>query len=275
MKKKICLMFSVLDEAEALGKFLKHHSWADEIVALDSGSRDGSEDVCIRYGRRFLKAPPLNGNHNKRAAWGIGQVESDWVFFVDPDEFITLELKFEIDKVLESGEDVYQAYEVRRVNFFMDRPLRYGGWSGYGLKFFNRKTTSFIGDSYHERPIIKGKIGRLRGEVLHYPNPNIHWIVQKFNYISEFDLSGYSNRYGVLTPGKFKWLLLTKPLNNFWKCYIKKQGYKDGLHGFIYAALIWAQDVIRICKYGEKFIIKNPNLLPQDKLPDPWECRKR
>jgi len=275
MKNKICLMFSVLNEAEALGKFLKHHFWADEIVVLDSGSNDGTEGVCNYYGRRLLKAPPLDGNHNKRTAWGIAQVKSDWVFLIDTDEAITVELKNEIDKILEEREHVFSGFEIRRTNFFMDKPLKYGGWSGYSLKLFKRELVSFAGDSYHEKPIINGKIGRLKGEVLHYPNPNIHWVMQKFNYISEFDLNEYSNRYGVLTPGKFKWLLLTKPLKNFWKCYVKKQGYKDGLHGFIYAALIWAQDVIRICKYGEKFIVKNPNLLPQDKLPDPWECRKR
>ncbi|MFA5351611.1 MAG: hypothetical protein WC357_09860, partial [Candidatus Omnitrophota bacterium] len=133
----------------------------------------------------------------------------------------------------------------------------------------------FKGDAYHEKPFVNGQIGRLKGSVHHYPSPNIYWMLQKLNYISEFDLNEYYNKFGVLTERKFKWLLLTKPFKNFWKGYIKKKGYKDGLHGFIYAALIWAEDVIRICKYGEKFIVKNPNLLPQDKLPDPWECRKR
>lgn len=267
-------MFSVLNEAEALDKFLKHHSWADEIIILDSGSKDGTEDVCRRYGRKFLKAPPLDGNHNKRTAWGINQVKSDWVFLIDPDEFITAELKSEIDKILEDNSSDFLGFEIRRTNFFMDKPLRHGGWSGYSLKLFKREAVSFVGDSYHEKPIINGKIGRLNGAVLHYPNPNIHWILQKFNYISEFDMKEYYERHGILTPRKFRWLLLKKPLKNFWKCYVKKKGYKDGLYGFIYAALIWAFDVIRICKYGERFIVKNPNVLAADKLPDPWECRK-
>ena len=92
--------------------------------------------------------------------------------------------------------------------------------------------------------------------------------------MSEFDSKEYFNKFGVLSEKKFKWLLLTRPLKIFWKCYFKKKGYKDGFYGFIYAALIWACDVIRICKYAERYIIKNPNILPIDKLPDPWECRK-
>jgi glycosyltransferase involved in cell wall biosynthesis len=272
-KAKICIMPSVYYEAKALPRFLEYHSWADEIIVIDSGSQDNTEEICLRYNRRFL-SKPLAGSYNQRSIWSIKQTEADWIFFADPDEFITLELKKEIGTVLEDDSDIYQAYEVRRVNFFMDKRLEHGGWSGHSLKFFKRDAVSFVGDSYHEKPIINGKIGRLKGEVLHYHNPNIYWIIQKFNYISEFDSKEYYNKFGVLSEKKFKWLLLTKPLKNFWKGYIKKKGYKDGLDGFIYAALIWAFDTIRICKYGEKYIIKNPNIYAPDKLSDPWECRK-
>lgn len=274
MRKTICLAGSSLNEAEALDKYFKCHSWADEIIIIDSGSTDKSEEICKSYNRQFF-VRPLDGNHNQRCAWVVNQTKADWVFCIDPDEYITAELKAEIDRVLESDEDIYQAYEIQRINFFMDKPLRHGGWSSPGLKFFKQKAVSFIGDSYHENPIVKGKIGRLKGEVLHYPSPNIHWVLQKFNYISEFDLNAYYERYGVLSMRKFKWLLITRPLKIFWKCYIKKQGYKDGLEGLIYAVLIWAFDVIRICKYGERYIVKNPNVVASDKLPDPWGCRKK
>jgi glycosyltransferase involved in cell wall biosynthesis len=274
MRKKICLIAGSMNEGNGLKNFFEQHRWVDEIIILDSGSTDDTNDICAKYNRKFLKYS-ANGNFNERFGWGITQTQADWVFIIDLDEIISAELKEEVEKVLESDDDVYQAYEFMRVNFFMDRPLNHGGWSNYSLKIFKRGSVSFKGNYYHERPIVDGRIGRLKGTVMHYASPNIHWVIEKFNYISEFDLKVYHERFGILSQKDFKWLLLTKPLKNFWKCYVKKQGYKDGLHGFIYAALIWAQDVIRICKYGEKFIIKNPNLLSQDKLPDPWECRKR
>lgn len=273
MRKTICLTPSVLNEAKALERFFKHHSWADEIIVVDSGSTDDTEEICKKYSRRIIKYP-LGANHNKRSAFIVPQVKSDWFFFIDPDEFISDELRKEIEGVLNDESNIYQAFEIKRINFFMDTPLRRGGWSGYGLKFFRKDSVSFPLDAFHEKPVIKGKVGRLKGEVFHYSNPNIYWMLEKFNYISEFDDKEYFNRYGILSDKKFKRLLISRPFKNFWKCYIKKKGYKEGLVGFIYAAMIWAFDVIRICKYAEKYLIKNHNITPTDKLFDPWECRK-
>ena len=272
MKKKICIIAGALNEGSTLGRFFEKHCWADEIIILDSGSTDDTEIICSQYNRKFFQYP-ANGNYNQRFGWALTQTKADWVFIMDLDELVSPELKSEIDKILENDNDVYEAYEFIRFNFFMDQPLRHGGWSGYSLKIFKRGCVSFDGNFYHERPIVNGRIGRLNGTVLHYFSPNIHWFLQKINYSSEFDLSGYYERYGVLSSREFKWLLLTRPLKNFCKCYIKRKGYKDGLIGFIYGALIWAVDVIRICKYGERFIIKNPNVLDADKIPDPWKCR--
>lgn len=272
MRCTITLFCSSLNEQSNLKVFLEKHKWADEIIILDSGSTDGSVDLCKKYGRKVF-FQKLEGNYSRRSAFAVEHAETDWCFFSDPDEIFTDELKNEIFDILEKGTECV-AFENRRVNFFMNKPLRHGGWSGNGLKMFRRDKVRFEGDSYHEHPIIDGKIGQLKGEVWHYASPNIHWILQKFNYISEFDHKTYYDQFGELSARRFKWLILTKPLKNFWKTYIKKQGYKDGLHGFIYAMMIWAFDVIRICKYGERYLVKNPHVHTLEELPDPWACRK-
>jgi len=270
-RETICLMASALNEAEALPKFFEAHSWADEIIILDSGSHDNSKAIAEQYHRRLVYKP-LKANHNQREQWALSQTTCDWIFLIDPDEFITPALKEELCEILAKGTQ-YNAFTNARVNFFMGHALRHGGWSGSGLKFYRRDSVSFKGTDFHERPIIRGEVGALNGEVYHYPNPNIHWILQKFNYISEFDCKSYFDQYGLVSKKKFRRLLLTKPLKNFWKSYVKKQGYKDGIYGLIYAAMILAFDVIRICKYGERYIVENPERLSSEQLPDPWQCR--
>lgn len=271
-REKICLIVGVLNEASALPKFFKAHTWCDEIIILDSGSSDKSEKITCDYNRNFLHKP-LRGSHNQRHAWAIQQTDCEWIFLIDPDEFIIDELKDEIFEILENGTD-HAGFKNCRINFFMGEPLRHGGWSGDGLKMFRREKTIFEGDSYHESPIIDGTIGQLNGEVWHYPSPNIHWNLQKFNYISEFDLNSYYEQYGVMSHKKFCWMVFYKPFRKWWKSFVWKKGYKDGLHGMIYSAMIFAFDMIRICKYGERYLVKNSNIPSLAELPDPWECRK-
>jgi len=271
MRETLCLIAGARNEAAALPAFFKHHAWADEILVMDSFSTDDTAAVCRAYGRKCHQAH-MAGNANQRHNLALTLTDCDWIFLIDPDEFITEKLKSEILGFLEHGSEA-AAFEMPRINYFMDRPMRHGGWSGNGLKIFRRERVRFEGESYHEKPMINGKIGCLSGEILHYPNPNIHWILQKFNYISEFDLNSYYEQYGVLTEKAFRRLLWSKPLKNFWKSYIKKKGYRDGLHGLIYAAMILAFDVIRICKYGERYLIQNPQRVPPEQLPDPWEHR--
>ena len=269
MRETICLIANSKNEAKALPRFLQHHAWADDILVLDSLSTDATPEICRHYGRRVHQAE-RGGNVNPRLMSAVSLCASDWLLLIDPDEFISEGLKQEILSLLSSPDARYAAYEFPRVNYFMEKPLSHGGWSGHALKMFRTRCVRFDGNEYHEKPVVNGRIGRLTGDVRHYPNPNIHWILQKFNYISEFDLQEYRNKFGEISERRFRWLLFTKPLKNFWKCYVKKRGYRDGLHGLVYAALIWACDVIRICKYGERYVLKNPNTRPADELPDPW-----
>jgi glycosyltransferase involved in cell wall biosynthesis len=273
MRETICLIAGSKNEALALPRFFEHHAWVDEILVMDSSSTDNTQEICHKFNRTYHRAE-LNGNANTRHNLALTLCKSDWICLIDPDEYISGELQQEILSFLKLKDNTYSAYEFPRINYFMDRPLYHGGRSGYSLKIFRKDCVKFIGNAYHENAFVNGKTGKLKGRVDHYPSPNIHWIIQKLNYISEFDLETYHNKFGVLTEKQFKMMVLRRPLKNFWKCYIKKKGFKDGLHGFIYAALCFAFDVIRICKYGEKYLIKNPNITSANKLPDPWECRK-
>ena len=272
-RETITIFGSCLNEEKNLPAFLESNRWADEIIILDSGSTDRSAEICAQYKNCTVYLQKLEGSFNGRSIFSISKTKTDWCFFSDPDEFITEELRQEIQIILENDTE-YAAFEFPRINFFMDKPLRHGGWSSNGLKMFRRDSVHFEGDSYHEHPIIDGKIGQLKGEVWHYQSPTIHWVLQKFNYISEFECQEYFNQQGMMSERKFKWILFSRPFKIFWKCYIKKKGYKDGLHGLIYAMMIWAFDVIRMCKYAERYIVKNPNIHSIEELPDPWKCRK-
>lgn len=270
-RSTIAIVAGALNEAERLPEFLRCHAWADEIVVMDSGSTDGTLDICRQAGCRVIPRDH-KGNHNERFRYVLAQISSDWVFVVDPDECITEGLKTEIVAVLEQG-TAHSAFRNRRVNFFMSHALRSKAFHDDTLKFFRREMVDLVGSGYHEEIKVNGSIGRFSGEVHHFPHTHIHWMIAKHNYISEFDKAGYLKARGVLSHGQFMRFVLVRPLKTFFKTYIKKGGYKDGVYGFTFALITWAQDVLKICKYWEAYIEKNPRVLAQDKIPDPWRQR--
>lgn len=267
----IAIVAGTLNEAEALPEFLRNHSWADEMVIIDSGSTDATLEIC-RNAKCNIIHKPVVGNYNERFQYALERIASDWVFLVDPDEYVTEALKAEILAMLENGTP-HAAFKNMRVNFFMSHPLRSRAFSQDNLKFYSRQKVDFTGTGYHEESRVNGTIGRFNGEVYHFPHTSIHWMVAKHNYISEFDKDSYFKQFGVMTERQFKWFVVTRPLKSFLKTYFRKGGYKDGTYGLVYALITCAQDVIKIGKYWEAYIEKNPRLLKRGQLPDPWRQR--
>ena len=74
----ITIFCSVLNEFKNLEIFLEAHAWADEIVVFDSGSTDGSIELCKSYGCVVIPND-LSGNHNQRTAIGIARAKSNWI----------------------------------------------------------------------------------------------------------------------------------------------------------------------------------------------------
>lgn len=269
--QKIALIAGAYNEARNMEKFLKHHSWVDEIIVNDSGSDDGTVELCEKYGRTVLHNK-FTGSHNQRIAKAVKEANSDWIFIIDPDEFITDELKAEILDILKDG-SAYSAYKNRRIEHFLDKPLLAKCWCVEGLKFFKKTDVNFEGDYYHEHPIVSGQIGHLDGTVLHFASDNIHWMISKYNYASEFECDQYYEKFGELSNFKFAKLLMFRPLKVFWKNMVKKKGYKEGINGLVFAVIAMVKDTLIICKYWEKYIAKNPNRLPDKEVPDPWKSR--
>jgi len=271
-RETITILAGTLNEAGHLPGFLKKHAWVDEIVILDSGSTDGSVDICRQAGCRVIPRDH-KGNHNERICYALSQLKTDWVFLIDPDEYITDSLREEIFVILEKG-TVHAAFRNVRLNYFMGKPLHYGGVSGEQLKFFRRDKAGMVGRGYHEEIQVNGTIGRLKGEVYHFPFDNIHWMVAKFNYMSELDKDRYFEKFKVMSEKTFFWFVIVSPLKIFLKTMLKKQGYRDGVPGLVFALMSWVYNVLKICKYWEAYMVCNPDVIKKENVPDPWRTRR-
>ena len=257
MRQTISAVFAIKNEEERLPKFLSHFFWVDEKIAIiNAATTDRSAEICQVDGCKVFQRR-LDGNFTQQIAFGVSKATSDWILYLACDEFLDEELKNNIIGVLDSS-GPYMAYSFKRINYFLSRPLRYGGWSEDCLRFFRRDKGSFIGNSLHDKVIVDGAIGCLKGELHHLAFDTIYDYIERHNHYSEYEINDFYQRYGVMDEKKFKRIFLLRPIKTFFKNYVKKKGYKEGMHGLVFAVLVLVDNFVRLAKYWERYIIKNP-----------------
>ena len=141
MAKTLSVVLITLNEAANLPRTLKSVEWAHEIVVVDSGSTDGTQEAARKAGARVFEEPWKGFAGQKNSA--IAHATGDWVLSLDADEEVSAELAREIQELLKQ-EPAMSAYRVPRLNHFLGRALRHGGyWPDPKLRLFRRGSARF------------------------------------------------------------------------------------------------------------------------------------
>lgn len=82
----ISLCMIVKDEADQIEACLGSvHSVVDEIIVVDTGSTDGTQELCRKYGAKVIEAPWEN-SFSKARNIGLKEARGEWVLWLDADE---------------------------------------------------------------------------------------------------------------------------------------------------------------------------------------------
>src|ERR1035441_516704 len=90
MPKTLSVVLITLNEAANLPRTLKSVSWAQEIVAVDSGSTDSTARIAKAAGARVFMEPWKGFAAQKNSA--IAHATCEWVLSLDADEAVSPEL---------------------------------------------------------------------------------------------------------------------------------------------------------------------------------------
>ena len=93
-KPKISLSIITKNEADRIGRLLKSVKFADEVLVVDSGSTDGTQEVCKKLGAKVLFHEWHGYAGQKQFA--MEHTSSEWILNLDADEEISYSLAKEM-----------------------------------------------------------------------------------------------------------------------------------------------------------------------------------
>ncbi len=227
--------------------------WADEIIVIDGCSADRTREIAENLGAKVI-THEFEGSFATERNLVMENASSDWVLHIDADDRVTKDFRSAVDNVLgtEPGADVYK---FRRKNFFLGRFMNSGGWYHYVPNLVKRGSVSFEG-ALHERPVHSGNISQIDADIEHHPFQTISQLVLRHNRYSSLEAQKMFEDFGASRLNEIRKNAIRRTFKLFWKMYVKKKGYKEGMHGLVFSILFAFTNFLTWIKYWE-FCVQN------------------
>lgn len=227
---KITATVITLNEERNIADALKSLTWADEIVVVDSESTDRTVEIARKFTDRiFVRSWPGYAQQKNFAA---EQAANDWIFNLDADERISDELAREIENLKHRSALDAAAFEMPRRTWYLDRWIKHSGWyPDYKLRLYDRTRGRWVGDFVHESVSVDGRVERLAGNLLHYTVRNSsdhHQRLDRYTTLAAREQFSNGKRTSIAS-------LLLSPAGSFFRSYILRRGFLDGIPGLAIA----------------------------------------
>ncbi len=223
----------------------------DDIIVVDACSNDGTVDLCRRYTERVFTSEWKGFSAQKQTA--VDYARNQWVLILDADERVTPDLKTEMIQQVRT--DGYDGFYIPRKNFFLGKWIRHSGWwPDYTLRLFKKSLSHMEQREVHEKVVVDGLVGHLKGPLEHYSYRTISDYMRKmetYSLLAAKELYDKGVKASLFT-------LVVHPLVVFCKMFFLRQGFRDGTHGFILAGLYSFYTFLKYLRVWEKKITSAP-----------------
>ncbi len=227
---KISAVIIACNEQRNIARCIKSlNGVADEVVVVDSFSKDDTVDIAQGAGARVIQRE-FEG-YVEQKNFGLTCASNEWILSLDADEALSPELVASIQEVKEKLNQ-RRVYSVNRLNNFCGQWIRYCGWyPDVKTRLFHKSSGEWAGRNPHDK--FKAKEGlqqeHLMGDLLHYTFYTLQEHNDQIDKFSSIAAQAYYEK-GIRSNGlKLMW----SPLFKFTRNYVLKLGFLDGYYGWL------------------------------------------
>jgi glycosyltransferase involved in cell wall biosynthesis len=223
------------NEEKRLAACLERLRFADELVVVLDRCTDGSAEIARRYADRVvIGAFPLEG---PRRTAGVEACTGDWILEIDADEHVGPALAKEILDAMSSAIEASH-FLIPVDNYVGQRLIRHGWGGSFGTsavtRLYRRGVKSWKSERVHPGVELDGVAGgRLINPLIHHVDDDISDMMRRLDRYTELralDLID-KGRICSLPSAAFR------GVRRFWKCYVRRKGYREGLWGVLIALM--------------------------------------
>lgn len=237
--------------------------WTSEVFVVDAFSADNTLNLARKYGAQAVQHKFESVGCQRNWALKNLDIRSNWILFLDADEYLSEEIKTEIDAICRNDDQSINGFITKIKFMYLGRWLKHGDLYSNVIRLIRKNKGYYIDTlGFHERMVIDGRVGKLESYIVHDDQKSLSsWIEKQLPRIlidanlklrplttdkedplllnhdnRIITVEGGSNRY---IRGKLHILPSSaRPFAQFFYRYIIRLGFLDGWQGFIYNFLL-------------------------------------
>ncbi|MFZ4855506.1 MAG: glycosyltransferase family 2 protein [Desulfuromonadaceae bacterium] len=237
------------NEEQVISRCINSVPFATEILVIDSESTDSTCTIAADLGARIV-IEPWPDNFAVQRNRGDAHVQTGWILHLDADETVSPDMEKGLVAFFSTKiDDQITAGRFLRKELIFGKWIKHGGWyQQHKVRLYRKGAGEWSGRVHENFSGFPGEPFTFDGSILHDSYTDIHTFIDKFNRYSTIDAEE-----GFASGRKFSlFRLFFQPLERFLGRYVVHRGYRDGMHGFVLAALIGMNYFLRYIKLWEK-----------------------
>jgi glycosyltransferase involved in cell wall biosynthesis len=219
---------------------------ADELVVVDSYSTDETVKISREFTDKVYQRKFEGFGKQRNEA--LTHISHEWVLSLDADEQVPPGLRKEIHRLLDRSPEA-DAYLIPRQTYFLGRWIKHCGFypDFRHAPLFRHGRAKYRDDLVHERIDVAGRVGVLNEPLQHFPFHDIDQFLSKHDRYSDL-----MARRMVQQGRRFStYQLATHPFGAFFKMYVQRAGFLDGMPGLILSGLYAYYTFMKYAKFWE------------------------